>query len=131
MRAEGGNRTPDPRFTKALLCQLSYLGENYDCILSNSTKVRLSHCTKRLEHILAKITDNRQLRRRQGKGVKGEKELPPPPHCINSVALANASRSFVVAHPACGGVRLPAGKIFVFSFLPFNLNFLLTSYCKM
>jgi len=64
-----------------------------------------------LELILPKITDLRQLppslkfrrlnRRRQGKGVKGEKELPPPPllarpasrdsHCIT---LAQASLPF-------------------------------------
>ena len=46
--------------------------------------------TKSLELILPKITELHQLRRRQGKGVKGEKELPPPPLCISSSSRLTA-----------------------------------------
>ena len=77
-----------------------------------------SHCTKLLEHILPKITELHQLRRRQGKGVKGEKELPPPP-LLARPALRDSH--YISSGLAPLGLRLPKkfslkgkGKLLVF-----------------
>ena len=71
---------------------------------------KVSHCTKSLEHILPKITEPHQLRRRQGKGVKGEKELPPPPLLARPAFRQRRTGAGLALHQlslASLGLRLP------------------------